>query len=166
MTVPDWPLVSDLGPLGALPTAPRLARGFIGVLLTGWGLTELFDPAELIVSELTTNVVQASTAPDGNPRYDDTGRLPLIWVRMLSDRARVMIEVWDNLPETSGVPVVRHPGQEEESGRGLEMVDTLSADWGWDVVPGWRGKRVWALLGPADQAVQAGCLTAPGGGGR
>ena len=34
--VADWPLTSDLVPLGALPTAPRLARGFIGVVLNGW----------------------------------------------------------------------------------------------------------------------------------
>ena len=34
----DWPLISDLGPLGALPTVPRLARGFVSVTLNGWGL--------------------------------------------------------------------------------------------------------------------------------
>lgn len=142
----DWPLISDLGPLGALPTAPRLARGFIAVVLTGWGLAALADVTELLVSELTTNVVQASTGPDGSPRYDAEGRLPLLWVRLLSDRFRIMVEVWDNLPAALGAPVVRHPGADEESGRGLEMVDTLSEDWGWENVPGWNGKRVWALL--------------------
>lgn len=142
----DWPLTSDLGPLGALPTAPRLARGFIAVVLTGWGLAGLADVTELLVSELTTNVVQASTGPDGSPRYDAEGKLPLLWVRLLSDRFRVMVEVWDNLPAALGAPVVRHPGPDEESGRGLEMVDTLSEDWGWENVPGWNGKRVWALL--------------------
>ena len=142
----DWPLTSDLGPLGALPTAPRLARGFIAVVLTGWGLAGLADVTELLVSELTTNVVQASTGPDGSPRYDAEGKLPLLWVRLLSDRFRVMVEVWDNLPAALGAPVVRHPGPDEESGRGLEMVDTLSEDLGWENVPGWNGKRVWALL--------------------
>ena len=47
----DWPLTSDLGPLGALPTAPRLARGFIGVVLNGWGLGSLIETTELVVSE-------------------------------------------------------------------------------------------------------------------
>jgi hypothetical protein len=42
--------------------------------------------------------------------------------------------------------VVRHPGPDEESGRGLEMIDALSEDWGWESVPGWKGKRVWAVL--------------------
>ena len=104
--------------------------------------------AELLVTELATNVVRASTASDGHPRYDDSGKLPLLWVRLLSDHARLLIEVWDNLPQAYGAPVVRHPGQDEESGRGLEMVEALSEDWGWESVPGWHGKRVWILLGP------------------
>jgi anti-sigma regulatory factor (Ser/Thr protein kinase) len=150
--VPDWPLISDLGPLGALPTAPRLARGFTAVVLNGWGLDDRIDVTELLVSELATNVVQASTASDGQLRYDD-GKLPLLWVRLLSDRSRLMVEVWDNLPQMLGTPVVRHPEPDEESGRGLEMVSALSEDWGWESVPGWRGKRVWALLGSGFMAL-------------
>lgn len=142
----DWPLISDLGPLGALPTAPRLARGFTDVVLTGWGLTRVTDVIELLVSELTTNVVRACTGEDGHPRYDSAGKLPLLWVRLLSDRSRLMVEVWDNLPEKLGAPAMRHAGPEEESGRGLDMVDTLCQEWGWESVPGWSGKRVWALV--------------------
>lgn len=142
----DWPLISDLGPLGALATAPRLARGFIDVVLAEWGLARLADVIELLVTELTANVVRASTGPDGNPRYDVEGKLPLLWVRLLSDRSRIMVEVWDNLPPALGAPVVRHPGPDGESGRGLEMIETLSEEWGWEHVPGWRGKRVWAVL--------------------
>lgn len=144
--VADWPLSSDLGPLGALPTAPRLARGFTSVVLNGWHLDALVDMAELLVSELTTNVVEASTGPDGKPRYDDEGRLPLLWVRLLSDRSQVLIEVWDNLPKAFGAPTVQHAKWDDESGRGLEMIGTLSADWGWEPVPDWNGKRVWAVL--------------------
>ena len=146
--MPDWPLISDLGPLGALPTAPRLTRGFASVVLTGWGLADRIDVAELLVTELATNVVRATTSADGLPRYDESGKLPLLWVRLLSDHARLLIEVWDNLSQAYGAPVVRHPGQDEESGRGLEMVEALSEDWGWESVPGWHGKRVWILLGP------------------
>ena len=68
--MPDWPLTSYLGPLGALPTAPRLARGFVVQVLTSWGLTESLDVLELIASELATNVVRAATDADGTPRYD------------------------------------------------------------------------------------------------
>jgi anti-sigma regulatory factor (Ser/Thr protein kinase) len=145
--VADWPLTSDLGPLGALPTAPRLARGFIGVVLNGWGLDALIETTELVVSELTTNVVQAVTDPDGSLVYDAEGKLPLLWVRLSSDRARLMIEVWDTLPSILGAPTMRHPDDDEESGRGLELIEALSDDWSWEAVPGWHGKRVWAILG-------------------
>jgi hypothetical protein len=144
--VADWPLSSDLGPLGALPTAPRLARGFVNVALSGWRLESLIDVTELVVSELTTNVVRAATDSEGNVVYDADGKLPVLWVRLMSDRARLVVEVWDTLPEMLGAPIVRHPDWDDESGRGLEMLESLSEDWGWESVPGWHGKRVWAIL--------------------
>ena len=146
----DWSLSSNLGPLGALPTAPSLARGFVTSVLESWGMSMLADITELIASELTTNVVQAATDEDGKPRYDDAGSLPLVWLRLLSDRVQLLIEVWDNIPDVLGAPVVQHPDELDESGRGLEIVDTLSDEWGWEHVPGWNGKRVWAVLARPD----------------
>ncbi len=142
----DWTLSSDLGPVGALPTAPRLSRGFVSATLDGWGLGELRDTTELLVSELSTNVVRASTDAHGHLRYDAEGKLPLLWIRLLSDRARLLIEVWDTVPATLGAPVARHPEPDEESGRGLEIIELLTEDWGWETVPGWSGKKVWAIL--------------------
>lgn len=144
--MPDWSLSSNLGPLGALPTAPSLARGFVSVVLEGWDMAALADTAELIASELATNVVQAATGPDERPRYDDEGGLPLLWLRLLSDGAQVMIEVWDNLPAILGAPAVQEAADDDEHGRGLLMVDLLTEDWGWEKVTGWDGKRIWALL--------------------
>lgn len=150
-TVPDdWSLSSSLGPLGALPTAPSLARGFVTSVLETWSMSMLADTAELITSELTTNVVRASTHEDGKPRYDDSGNLPLLWLRLLSDRLHLMIEVWDNIPDALGAPVIHHADELDESGRGLDIVDMLSAEWGWESVYGWNGKRVWALLARAE----------------
>ncbi|HEY0932403.1 MAG TPA: ATP-binding protein [Trebonia sp.] len=142
----DWPLTSDLGPVGALPTAPSLSRGFVTATLSDWGLDDLSDVTELLVSELSTNVVRASTNPDGTPRYTEAGSLPVLWIRLLSDRARLLIEVWDTVPATLGAPVARHPEADEESGRGLEIIENLAEDWGWETVPGWNGKKVWAVL--------------------
>lgn len=142
----DWSLSSNLGPLGALPTAPSLARGFVTSVLETWGLNTLADTTELIASEFTTNVVRAATDEDGKPRYDQSGSLPLLWLRLLSDQTQLMIEVWDNIPDALGAPTIHHPDELEESGRGLEIVDMLSDEWGWESVPGWNGKRVWALL--------------------
>ncbi len=142
----DWLLSSDLGPIGALPTAPSMARGFVNVTLRDWGFDGLSDVTELLVSELSTNVVRAATSPDGTPRYDADGQLPLLWIRLLSDGSRLMIEVWDTVPTALGAPVARHPEPEEESGRGLEIIEMLAEDWGWETVPGWSGKKVWAVL--------------------
>jgi anti-sigma regulatory factor (Ser/Thr protein kinase) len=144
--VADWPLTSDLGPLGALPTVPRLARGFVNVTLNGWGLDALSDVTQLLVSELSTNVVRASQDSEGLMRYDEHDQAPLLWIRLLCDRVRLMIEVWDTLNPALGSPVTKHPNPDEESGRGLEIIETLAEDWGWDTVPGWTGKKVWALL--------------------
>jgi hypothetical protein len=144
--VADWPLTSDLGPVGALPTVPRLARGFVTATLNGWGLDALIDLTELLVSEMSSNVVRASMNPDDSLRYDKDGKLPLLWIRLLSDRSTLIIEVWDTLPTALGAPVTRHPDPDEESGRGLEIIETLAEDWGWETVPGWAGKKVWAAL--------------------
>jgi hypothetical protein len=153
---PTWPLVAGLGPLGALPTAPRLARSFTIVVLGGWKLAELAEDAELIASELCSNVVRAASGPDGQPRYDDHGRLPLLWLRLLSDGTALQIEAWDTVATEAGVPTPRRAAADDESGRGLELVSALSVDWGWDCLPGRDRpgadlpghaiKRVWALL--------------------
>ena len=116
------------------------------MVLNGWGLDALIETTELVVSELTTNVVQAVTDSEGSLVYDAEGKLPLLWVRLSSDRLRLMVEVWDTLPSALGAPAMRHPGQDEESGRGLELIEALSDDWSWEAVPGWHGKRIWAVL--------------------
>ena len=144
-----WPLFTGLGPMGALPTAPGLARAFTTLALGSWDLTgvpDLADVSELIASELSANVVRPATREDGTAVYQADGRLTQMWLRLMSDRTQVRIEVWDNLPQSAGGPVLRHPEESEEHGRGLQMVDRLSRDWGWNPVPGMRTKLVWALL--------------------
>jgi hypothetical protein len=152
-----WPLFSALGPVGALRTAPGLARAFTALVLGGWGLAgaaDLVDVSALIVSELATNVVQAASGGDGSPVYQVSGRLTGLWLRLMSDRARLRVEVWDDLPASAGVPELRRPGREEEHGRGLQAVDRLSRAWGWEPVPGLRAKSVWALLDVRQHPVQ------------
>jgi anti-sigma regulatory factor (Ser/Thr protein kinase) len=138
-----WPLSAHL-PLGALATAVPCARGYTRVILDEWNLASLADPAELIVSELVTNSVQATADKDGRPRYGETG-LPVVHLRLASDRARVLVEVWDSVP---GVPAARRAGPDEEGGRGLALVEAMSERWGCTTVPGWSGKVVWAELRP------------------
>ena len=138
-----WPLSAHL-PLGALPTAVPCARRYTRVILDEWSLAALADSAELIVSELLTNSVQATTDEDGQPRYGEAG-LPVVHLRLASDHARVLVEVWDSV---SRPPAARRPGPDEEGGRGLALVEALSDRWDWTTVPGWSGKVVWAELRP------------------
>jgi anti-sigma regulatory factor (Ser/Thr protein kinase) len=116
--------------LGAIPTSPRTARAAARSLLVEWGLTGLADSVELIATELVTNAVQVSveyTVP------------PPVEFRMSATRTTVLIEVWDYDPRQ---PVIRRPGRLDEDGRGLLLVATVSARWGWTMFQ--RGKIVWA----------------------
>jgi anti-sigma regulatory factor (Ser/Thr protein kinase) len=137
----SWPLSTSL-PLGALPGATPCARLHARAVLAEWGLKELAEAAELIVSELVTNAVRASTTPDGRPRYDGAG-MPVVVLRIASDHIKLLIEVWDVIP---GAPAAGHPGPDDESGRGLMLVAAQCDRWSWQSVPGWPGKVVWAEL--------------------
>jgi hypothetical protein len=111
--------------LGAFPSAPGCARGHAGNVLREWGLKEYADVTELVVSELASNAVQATRA------LSWIGRRPPIRVCLHGRSAHydssVLILVWDAV---GGCPVPREAGPYEESGRGLAIVDALSADWG------------------------------------
>ena len=90
-----------------------------------WGLTGITETIELLVSELTTNSVQAMAGHDGQPA---------VRLRLFSDNARVRIEVWDADPRP---PAPKDPAGdgmpdlEAEGGRGLFLVAALSTRWGW-----------------------------------
>jgi anti-sigma regulatory factor (Ser/Thr protein kinase) len=136
-----WPLSSALV-LGALPSAAGCARLHAHNVVCEWGLGGLAETIELVVSELVTNAVLATTGPDGRPRYDDDlSGLPVVYVRLSSDRVRIVVEVWDR---SSGLPTLKHAEPDQEGGRGLMLVDALCERWDWGTVQGWRGKMVWA----------------------
>lgn len=143
----SWPLLAGLGPVTALPAAAGLGRAFTSLVLSGWGLLGLADVSEMIVSEFAANVIQAASDPGANPFCDGDGRVPTLWLCLMTDRVRLRIEVWDDLPDSLGAPAPRRAAPDEESGRGLELVEALRLDWGWEHVPEHAAKRVWALLG-------------------
>jgi anti-sigma regulatory factor (Ser/Thr protein kinase) len=140
----DWPLRSYLE-LAPLASAVPCARLHVRALLWEWGLPAFHDAAELIVSELTTNAVQASEALTGS-RYD--GRwspgTPPVRVWLCSDRQRVVAAVWDGSDRRPARAVPDDP--EAERGRGLLLVETLSAEWGVLAPERSSGKVVWAVL--------------------
>ncbi|WP_028811852.1 SpoIIE family protein phosphatase [Streptomyces flavidovirens] len=128
-SVGDWRLPREPRSVGR---ARELARG----QLVTWGLEDLVDTTELLVSELVTNAL----------RYGE-GEIRL---RLLLDRTLVC-EVWD-----AGLvqPRRRRARDTDEGGRGLQLVGLLSAAWGSRRTP--RGKTVWFELalptGEADKS--------------
>jgi anti-sigma regulatory factor (Ser/Thr protein kinase) len=137
-----WPLSSALE-LGALPSAVPCARLHTRSIVYEWGITGLAETAELVVSELVTNALLATTEVDGRPKYEANASLPVVHLRLSSDHVRLVVEVWDLSPEP---PEAKQPEPDAETGRGLVLVEALSQRWGWERVPGWGGKMVWTEL--------------------
>jgi anti-sigma regulatory factor (Ser/Thr protein kinase) len=126
----DWPLRSYVE-LGALASAVPCARSRTRQVLWEWGLTELSESAELLVTELMTNAVKASQSLPG---------LASIRLWLVSDKQRIVIFVWDANPQ----PPVRVDAEETaESGRGLLLVEAISDRWDWYIPNSWGGKIVW-----------------------
>jgi anti-sigma regulatory factor (Ser/Thr protein kinase) len=139
----SWPL-SDTLTLGALPTAVASARAHARALIGDWGMADVAEDVELVVSELVTNAVVASTEVDGRPNYAYAGGgLPVVHLRLWSDHVHIVIEVWDQSPR---VPEATRPEPDAESGRGLLLVEALCERWGWEHVPEWPGKVVWTEI--------------------
>ncbi len=141
----EWPLRS-YRQLRAVPASVRSARLHAQNILREWGLEALADTVELLVSEIATNAVRASASIADQPR--EAGRGPArsrmrLW--LTSDGQRVLIQVWDS---DLRHPVCQDAGLDAEAGRGLLLVETLSAQWGCCTPGEPGGKIVWALCGP------------------
>jgi anti-sigma regulatory factor (Ser/Thr protein kinase) len=103
------------------------ARQFVTATFGAWSLPGT-DDAELLVSEIVTNVVRHVGACD-DPMCVSVARR--------DDRVRV--DVHD---PSSEKPRPRKAGELDESGHGLYLVEALSADWGC-ARPDKIGKVVW-----------------------
>jgi CheY-like chemotaxis protein/anti-sigma regulatory factor (Ser/Thr protein kinase) len=109
-------------------TSVRRAREFVAHQLEEWGLGKLLDDALLVTSELVTNAITHADSA--------------CHVRLSLTRSTLRIDVIDT---GTGAPEPQPESETEEHGRGLRLVDALTAAWGLDVVPG-EGKLVWAEL--------------------
>ncbi len=124
-------------PLLPRPESAGRARDFTWTALRQWGMADRGDVTVLVVSELVTNalrhaVLSAQWMPGEHP----------ITVSLLRKDPYLLCMVSD--PATSA-PVLGTPDAAAEGGRGLQVVASCSADWGWrPCVRG--GKVVWALL--------------------
>jgi anti-sigma regulatory factor (Ser/Thr protein kinase) len=127
--------------LGALPSAVPCARLHARQILWEWGLSDIAEIAELLLSELVTNAVQAARVTVNDMPVN---------LRLSANRDRLLVEVWDSNVQP---PVPRafendFPEVDAESGRGLFLVETLSERWGWYLTRNPDGKVTWCELGP------------------
>ncbi|ARE78932.1 serine/threonine protein phosphatase [Streptomyces sp. Sge12] len=107
-------------------TAPGRARRFARRALTRWGLEELSDSLELLVSEVVTNAVRYAERP--------------VTLRLL--RTDVLrCEVGDDSPQ---LPRQRRARDTDEGGRGLFLVNRVARRWGATRLS--SGKVVWFEL--------------------
>ncbi|HEV3382209.1 MAG TPA: ATP-binding protein, partial [Trebonia sp.] len=83
-----------------------------------------------VISELVTNAVEATQAA----RLNTPVRLTLI-----GGLRTLLVAVWDASPEP---PVPAAAADDDESGRGLLIVQALSARWDWKQAPPGRGGKV------------------------
>jgi anti-sigma regulatory factor (Ser/Thr protein kinase) len=113
--------------------APRLARTFAADTLEAWAVrAEDVQAVQLVVSELVTNAVLH--APQS----------PAITLELFMTDGAVRVMVSDHSPRA---PARRsHPTPwSAESGRGVELVDSLADRWGTEP-QGTTGKTVWCEL--------------------
>lgn len=106
--------------------APGRARKLARRALSRWGLEDMTDSVELLVSEVVTNAVRYATRP--------------VTLRLL--RTDVLrCEVGDDVPQ---LPRLRQARATDEDGRGLYLVNKLARRWGATRLS--TGKVVWFEL--------------------
>lgn len=107
---------------GAVPLARHAVREHLGAGVA--------HDAELCVSELLTNAL--AHLGNGTP----------VTLRVTGRAARTRVELTD--PDPRAWPVLREATGDDESGRGLALLDALALQWG--VIQGPGSKTVWCEL--------------------
>jgi anti-sigma regulatory factor (Ser/Thr protein kinase) len=116
--------------LPGVPYSVRMARSYMRTTLAYHGLAALAEHAESVTTELAANALTHAHAEQ-----------IILAVASLPEIAAIAIVVRDSSPRP---PVKRNPSATTERGRGLLIIEALSARWGWR--PEVQGKAVYAIL--------------------
>jgi hypothetical protein len=123
--------------LTADETAPRQARRRLAAILPQWSLPQFETVAALIATELVTNCVVATC------RTQWAAAPPPFRLWLHGGPSVLVIVAWD---ATVAAPVPRNAEDDDESGRGLAIIDALSAQWGFYYPAEFGGKVTWAII--------------------
>ncbi|MGW0335422.1 ATP-binding protein [Streptomyces sp. NPDC003011] len=124
-------------PFEAVPAEVCLVRRAAVRQLRRWGTPVAVDEAELLVTELATNVV----------KHVGEGTSATLILEWRGERLR--LEVHDKSPVC---PSLRAVNCEQECGRGLHLLTSLAMDWGTVLTA--AGKAVWCEVA---LSAQRGC---------
>ena len=114
-----------------VPESVPGARHHARTVLRNWELPAITEDAELIVSELVTNAIEATA--------DDASTITL---RLYADHDHLLIMVWDG---STQMPATRRALPDDIHGRGLMIVEALSEACG--TAPSIDGGKIaWARL--------------------
>ncbi len=146
-------------------TAVRQARDVVQRVLRHWRADEIFDDVVLVASELVSNALQHGLRVDEPDADDEPGTAPrrrdgLPVPTRIGDRDEVQISLVSTgshvicaVTDPSEAPPVRQSADPfAGSGRGLQLVESLSLCWGWTLLDGdpeadaVQGKSVWAIF--------------------
>jgi anti-sigma regulatory factor (Ser/Thr protein kinase) len=96
----------------------RHARAMIRDPLKRWGLEDLIDSSELLVSELVTNAIKYAKPETGDGE---------VMLRLILEPDSLVCEVHDSSP---ALPRVLQVDKDAENGRGLHVVSQVAHRWG------------------------------------
>ena len=113
-------------PFEAVPSEVSLLRRAAAKQLSQWGIPTAVDEAELLVTELATNVIK-------HVGEGVAATLVLEW-----RDGRLRVEMHDR---SGALPVPGRGAWDGECGRGLHLLAALAADWGTALTA--AGKSVW-----------------------
>jgi anti-sigma regulatory factor (Ser/Thr protein kinase) len=123
--------------LPAMAGAVPIARRYVGAVLQHWDLAQLGEAAELLTSELVTNGLAVSQG---------VGGWPSLQLCISGDEVGLWIAVADRSEQPLPAGAAESADDDAENGRGLFLVEQLSAAWGTYELEGSVGKVVWCRL--------------------
>ncbi|CAM5314433.1 PAS domain S-box protein [Streptomyces pilosus] len=125
--LPAAPLASATTTLPARAASVPEGRAFLSKALAAWDCRDKAHDARLLVSELLTNAVRHGQGP--------------VTLHACRTADELTVEVGDGSPH---LPEPRRADEDEESGRGLNLVRMIADSWG--VRPTDEGKTTWFTL--------------------